>query len=137
MNKKIINLQEILYPEAYATTFIYTYPTFNSELKELIATSGYIKEFKMKYHKSLRFLEQLKENCTMQAKLFERLVGAEGFFSIKLKGTKNIRILFDFQTTNEKMIAILYCCFQEKRTHDYKEAIGIAKARREEIIEHC
>ena len=44
-----------LYPEEYKLAYIYTYPSFNEELKELIGKSGYVKEFKTKYHKSLIF----------------------------------------------------------------------------------
>lgn len=43
MNNKVVELQKILYPENYATSFIFTYPTFNDELRELIAKSGYVK----------------------------------------------------------------------------------------------
>lgn len=93
----IIYLKKILYPEEYNTNYIFTYPAFNNELKDLIEKSGYVKEFKTKYHKSLRFLEQLKQNCIMQPKLFEHLLDADGIYSIMLKGKKNLRILFDFQ----------------------------------------
>jgi len=133
MINNIIGLHKILYPEEYATIFIYAYPTFNGELEMLIAKSGYMKEFKTKYYKSLRFLEQLKKNCIMQPKLFELLVNLESIYSLKLKGEKNIRILFDFQAVDGKEIAILYHCFQEKRTKDYSEEIIVAKARRKEI----
>ena len=44
------------------------------------------------------------------------LVNSESIYSLKLKGEKNIRILFDFQAVDGKEIAILYHCFQEKRT---------------------
>lgn len=85
MDNKVVELQKILYPENYVTSFIFTYPTFNDELKELISKSGYVKEFKIKYYKSLRFLEQLRRNCIMQSKLFEKLLDADGIYSIMQK----------------------------------------------------
>ncbi len=135
MNDKIVELHKILYPEHYVTNFIFTYPTFNKELENLISKSGYVKEFKTKYYKSLRFLEQLKKKCIMQPKLFEQLIEADGIYSIMLKGEKNIRILFDFQVVEGKEISILYNCFQEKRTKDYTIEIDIAKERRKELID--
>ena len=116
MINNIIGLHKILYPEEYATIFIYAYPTFNGELEMLIAKSGY-----------------MNKNCIMQPKLFELLVNSESIYSLKLKGEKNIRILFDFQVVDGKEIGILYHCFQEKRTKDYSEEIIVAKARRKEI----
>ena len=77
MNNKVIKLHKILYPEEYATIFIFTYPSFNFELQELIGKSGYVEIFKTKYHKSLRFLEQLKKNCVFQEKIFEQLLNAD------------------------------------------------------------
>ena len=134
MDKKIIELHKVLYPEEYKTVYIYTYPLFNQELKELINKSGYEKEFKIKYYKSLRFLENLKRNCIMNTHLFEQLVNAEGIYSIILKGTMNIRILFDFQYYDEIEIAVLYNCFYERKLSDYKEKIASAIARRQEIF---
>lgn len=51
MDKKIIELHKIIYPEEYKSTYIYIYHLFNAELKGLIEKSGYIKEFKVKYRK--------------------------------------------------------------------------------------
>lgn len=129
MDNKIIDLQKILYPEEYETDYIFTYPSFNEELKDLIGKSGYVREFKIKYHKSLRFLEQLRTNCIMQRKVFEKLLNAQGMYSIILKGEKNLRIIFDFQAVNGKEIAVLYTCFQEKRTKDYSQEIKEAQHR--------
>ncbi|WP_077612196.1 type II toxin-antitoxin system RelE/ParE family toxin [Clostridium sp. Marseille-P2415] len=134
MDEKIVNLHKILYPEEYATVYVFTYPTFNKELRDLIENSGYIKEFKTKYHKSLRFLEQLKKSCIMQPKLFEQLVNTDGIYSIILHGQKNIRILFSFYESDKKEIAVLYNCFEEKRTKDYESEIRLAKVRRKELF---
>jgi len=133
MNDKIVELHRIEYPDEYATKYIFTYPTFNDELEELISKSGYVNEFKSKYHISLRFLENLKMNCIMQPKRFEQLLKADGLYSIMLKGRMNIRILFDFQKVGGREVAILYNCFQEKRTKDYAAEISLAKERREQL----
>lgn len=70
----------------------------------------------------------------MQPKLFEHLLDADGIYSIMLKGKKNLRILFDFQEFQGEKSAVLYNCFQEKRTKDYSEEIKTAKIRRKEIF---
>lgn len=93
MDNKVVELQKILYPENYVTSFIFTYPTFNDELRELISKSGYVKEFKIKYYKSLRFLEQLRRNCIMQSKLFEKLLDADGIYSIMLAKKRRCQIV--------------------------------------------
>lgn len=134
-DKIIINLHNILYPEEYKTNYVKTYPSFNDELRELIEKSGYVKEFKTKYHKGLRFLENLKKSCVMNSKLFEELLDSDGIYSIILKGEKNIRILFDFQQIEGREIAVLYNCFQEKRTKDYAEEIAVTKARRNALFD--
>lgn len=135
MIKNIIDLQKIRYPEEYKSTYIYTYPSFNKELENLISKSGYLEKFKSKYRSGLRFLENLKRNCIMQSNLFEQLKESDGLYSMKLKGEKNIRILFDFQIVNGKEAAIIYNCFQEKRTKDYSMEIKVAQSRREEITD--
>lgn len=129
-DEKIINLHRILYPDEYATKYIFTYPTFNDELKALMEKSGYVDDFKTKYYKSLRFLENLKRNCIHHEKLFELLKNAEGIYSIKLHGKKNIRILFDFHNVDNEEIVILYNCFEERRKKDYAAGIEIAQERR-------
>lgn len=134
MCNNLIDLQKIWYPEKYESTYIYTCSGFNEELKDLMSKSGYEDEFKHKYRKALRFLENLKQNCVEQASLFECLKGADGLHSIKLKGRKNIRILFSFEILEGRKAAILYCCFEEKKTGDYRDAISIAQSRRKEIV---
>jgi hypothetical protein len=133
--KKIIDLHKILYPEKYNTSYVYTFQSFNKELEELIGKSGFVKEFKTKYFKSLRFLENLKKRCIMNSNLFEELLQSEGIYSIILKGEKNIRILFDFTEVEGNEVVILFNCFQEKSTKDYADEIEIAKARRRELLD--
>lgn len=134
MNDNLIALQNIWYPDEYETTYIYTYPDFNEELADIMGKSGYVKEFKIKYRKSLRFLENLKRNCVMQSNLFECLKEVEGLHAIRLKGKKNIRILFSFEMVKGREVAILYCCFQEKSTKDYQDPIRIAVERRSRLV---
>lgn len=134
MNDNLIELQNIWYPDEYKTKYIYTYPAFNEELADIMGKSGYVKEFKIKYHKSLRFLENLKRSCVMQSNLFECLKEAEELYAIRLKGKKNIRILFSFEVVNGREAAILYCCFQEKGTRDYQDPIRIARERRSKLV---
>lgn len=133
-DKSIIDLFKILYPEQYESTYVFTYPTFNNELKKLLERSGYLNEFKSKYLKGLRFLENLKKKCILNASLFEELLDSDGIYSMRIKGEKNIRILFGFEEVEGKDIVILYNSFQEKRTKDYSENIKLAQSRRYELF---
>ena len=132
---KVINLQKILYPEEYKSDYVFMYMTLNDELKDLIGKSGYEKKFKIKFHDGLRFLENLKSKCFLAPNLFENLIGSGGIYSMKLHGQKNIRILFVFEKINNREIAVLLNCFEEKKTKDYVEEIAEAKARWEKIVE--
>lgn len=137
MKPKIIPMQrsveKIRYPQHYDTDYIFTYYKFNVELKELIDKSGYAEIFKKDYFKALRFLQDLKTNCFEMKKIFEKLKNADGIYSMKLKGEKNIRILFIFRKNCLDDIVILLYCFEEKETRDYKDAIQIAKLRINEL----
>lgn len=128
-------LGKIIYPECFAkdSNCIKAYNGLNDELKELVEISGYKSIFSKKYNKALRFLENLKTHCTEQEKLFELLIGEEGLYSMRLKGEKNIRVLFCFSQINNIQVAILLNCFEEKSKKDYAKAIKIANVRRKEL----
>ncbi len=132
---KIVDLHKVIYPEEYKTSYVLTYPSLNDELKELIGKTGYVKDFKTKYHKALRFIENLKKTCVMNKKLFEELLDADGLYSMRLIGEVNIRIIFDFVKLEGKEVVVLFSCFQEKRTSDYKDGITTAKMRRKELFD--
>lgn len=132
---EMINLHKILYPEEYESGYIFTYITFNAELKVLIEKSGYKKTFKIKYFKGLQFLSNLKRTCTMLPKLFEELLGSDGIYSMTLHGQKNIRILFIFEEINQQEVVVLLNCFQERRTKDYVKEISEAKSRWKELTD--
>ena len=132
---EIISLRIVDYPKEYFSDFIYTYPSFNKELQNILDQSGYVEEFTKKYFRGLRFLENLKERCIAQRKLFEKLRYGNGLYSMQLHGQKNIRILFDFHTANKEKIVVLYVCFEEKRSGDYADEIAIATERRRKLLE--
>lgn len=132
-------INKILYPEVFNSDYIYTYNTFNKELKDLIEESGQKKNFSRVYRKNLQFLTNLKRNCIFQ-KSFEQLKDNNRLYSMRFVGEKNIRILFSFFYINNKEIAILLCCFQEKdnkklkSSDSYNKAIVIAEKRIDELI---
>jgi aspartokinase len=133
MEHGIIKFQKIEYPEANKSNYVFVYSLFNDELRELLEKSGYVAKFSTEYAKAIRFLEHLKTNCIHASKIFEKLKSANGLYSMKLKGEKNIRILFVFKSTDTRDIAILLTCFQEKDKEDYRAAIKLANDRVEEI----
>jgi len=134
MKPKVVKLKNILYPIEYESSYIYAHAELNDELKDLIAKSGYVDRLKKDYLKTLRFLENLKTMCVIMDKnKFEKLKDADGLHSMRLKGEKNIRILFMFTRMDNHDIAILLTCFQEKDKDDYKSAIKIAYERKKEL----
>lgn len=136
MKSNIIILKNILYPIEYESNYIYAHAALNEELKDLIAKSGYVDKLKKDYLKTLRFLENLKVMCIIMDKnKFEKLKDANGLYAMRLKGEKNIRILFMFTRMNNHDIAILLTCFQEKDKDDYRSAIRLANERKMELTE--
>lgn len=131
-------LTGVVYPfkPNYDTNYILSYYRLDHELKKMIDKSGYKSDFTIKYRKSLKFLELLKENCFENSKLFEILKGTNGINSIILFGDKNIRILFIFLNINNINKPILLHAFEEKDPSYYNKAISIAKDRKNEIIKH-
>lgn len=119
---------KITYPGKCGSQYIRVYESFNEELKEIIYRSGYEREFIIKYNKALRFLENLKRNC-IQSDLFEILINENGLYAMRLRGSKNIRILFVFEVVDGHEIAILLNCFEEKAKKDYDFGKKIADDR--------
>jgi len=137
----INRIANIIYPEFYETQYIFVYYKLNNELKAIIEESGYKNEFVKKYNKSLRFLENLKQNCIHQRKLFEKLTECKDLYSIMLFGKKNIRVLFTFMDVKTQKNTILLYSFEEKddknnSNYGYIKAIEIANDRIIEIKDY-
>ena len=135
INSKV---SRVLYPDFFNNNYISTYYKFNEELEDLIELSGCKEEFTRKFRKMLLFLEGLKRNC-ISHKNFERLVKNGDIYSMRLKGDKNIRILFAFIDYYDKEVSILLYAFEEKdrktkSKHSYGTAISIAMDRMKELI---
>lgn len=124
----------IVYPEKFNSDFVYTYIGFDAELKEMIERSGYKSEFARKYRFILIQLVDLKTNCIVLCKRFEKLRNIENLYAMRLSGEKNIRILFTFRICSNKTIAILLYPFEEKDSKNdsntsYNKAVKIANER--------
>jgi len=117
-----------------STDYLKVHHKFNKELEGIIENSGYKDIFLNKYRKGLGFLDRLKTLCLEKKDLFEKLSGEENIYCMRLKGQKNIRILFSFVTIDKCDKAILLHVFDEKNKSDYTKAIKIAKSRVDEII---
>lgn len=125
---------KILYPEEFASEYIYCYPSLNEELKDILEKSGEKGQFTRKYRRALEFLERLRRNCIYQ-KTFEKLRDVENLYSIRLLNGLNARILFSFFIWRDKEIVVLLYCFSEKSSarkknpKSYAYAIEMAKKR--------
>lgn len=124
---------KILYPEEFNSNKILVHPKFEEELKDILEKSGFKQQFIRLFRQRLRFLDERGVSCIQKSDWFELLKNTNGLYSIKLKSTKNIRIIFKFTDYSKKNISILLCTFEEKVTKDYKIAISIANERFEEI----
>lgn len=135
-NNKISN---IIYPEKFNTEFVFVHYKYEEDLRSLLDESGYIQNFVKKYRKCLKFLSELKTDCTVQGRLFEKLKHQNDLYSIKIYGQKNIRIIFQFVKDNKRTIAVLLFPFQEKDSKQntatsYETAIEIAQERLKELL---
>ncbi|HHW03151.1 MAG TPA: hypothetical protein GXX35_10140 [Thermoanaerobacterales bacterium] len=130
---------KIIYPEEFNSNYIFTYFSFNEELKVLLEESGQKKNFSRKYKIKLSFLEKLKKQCIYQ-KSFEQLKDNGIIYSIRFVDKQNIRILFSFFYDKGREIVILLNCFQEKEnkkktsSKSYAKAIEVAKERINELM---
>lgn len=108
---------------------------FEIDVNKLISQSGYYDQFIKKFAKAVRILEGLKHQCVECSSLFEKLKRTEDLYSIRIKGQKNIRILFSFLNYEDSEKAILLVCFEEKGGKDYSDWIPVANNRLMEITE--
>lgn len=125
----------IKYPEVLNKGDVKEYFEVRAELENLLEKSGYKSEFSRKYRQRLMFLCERGKNCILKSDWFEQLKDAPDLYSMKIKGTKNIRILFTFIDDEKKYIAILLCAFEEKSTKDYSKQIEIAQKRKQALME--
>ncbi|MFO7295234.1 MAG: hypothetical protein C0P72_004345 [Clostridia bacterium] len=86
---------KVIYPEEFNSNYIFTYFSFNEELKELLEESGQKEGFARKYRRQLIILERLKKQC-VQHKPFERLKDNGEIYSMRFVGRLNLRVLFSF-----------------------------------------
>ena len=110
-------------------------PFCEEDIESVVDKSGYTAKFVKKYYKAQKALCVLGKQCINLPKVFELLQNTDELYSMKLKGEKNIRILFGFIDYKGKEKAVLYKCFEEKSTKDYKKAVEEATIIQIEIME--
>lgn len=123
----------IKYPEEFNQSSVKEHSQVREELEAILEKSGYKGEFARKYRRRLKFLCEKGKDCILKSDWFESLIGAPDIYSMRITGTKNIRILFTFVDAEKRYIAILLCTFEEKKTKDYSPHIEIAQKRKMEI----
>ncbi|MCF6096364.1 hypothetical protein L1766_04995 [Thermovorax subterraneus] len=139
MSDKRREKSKIIYPEEFNSNYIFTYFSFNEELKDLLEMSGQKRDFARKYRRQLLILEKLRKQCILH-KSFERLKDNGIIYSMRFVGELNIRILFSFFSDGRREIVILLNCFQEKENKkknsikSYAKAIEVAKERIDNLL---
>lgn len=117
------------YPNKYKNTYIVVYPNeFEEEFINILEKSGAKSKISRKYNQRLRFLDEYKQQCIQHIEWFELLHKTKykyPLYSMKIKDTLNIRILFIICQNN----AILLTAFTETNNNSYIEAVKIAKER--------
>ena len=131
----IIDLNDFVKKLRCSEEYVVLSPYIDSDIDSLLDRSGLYNQFVKKLAKSIRILEGLGKRCVECSNLFELLKGTERLYSIKIKGQKNIRILFHFLEIEKKEKAILLICFEENETKDYHDSIVVAYERLNEIME--
>ena len=92
----IILIDDFVRKIRYSEEYVVFFWDFKDDIDELVSKSGYYNQFIKKFAKAVRILEGLKKQCVECSNLFEKLKGADDLYSIRLKGQKNLRILFAF-----------------------------------------
>ena len=133
-------LGKILYPEVFNMKCIKTHWDFEKDLRNILERSGHKADFWGKYKQRLQFLDNRQEECILKHDWFEKLIQAEGIYSMKFnKSQKNIRILFTFIEYNKLKYALLLYAFEEKDSnkmsrYSYTTRIPLAQKRLKEVI---
>lgn len=125
---------KIEYPFSVDESYIKAHYQQENELKKILEKSGHKDEFVNKFRMRLKFLADRRKLCCQKSAWFEILKN-ESLYSMKIKGKKNVRILFSIVIDNNTEFAILLVSFEEKETKNYKKPIDIAKKRLVELFE--
>lgn len=131
MNNKLC---DIIYPEQFFSEEIMAHIEQINDLKKILENSGYTEEFKRKYRVRLKFLNDKRFQCVLKKDWFESIKNESNLYSMKIKGTLNIRVLFCFHKIGNRQLILLLCSFHEKTTKDYKPAISLAYTRLKELL---
>jgi hypothetical protein len=132
-------LCKVYYPAEFNSERVYRHPKFDEDMKEILEKSGLGKKFAEAFRQKLYFIEKDMHRST-EAKWFEKLKEEDGLYSIKFKGTKNVRIICMFTDSSKRKIVILLCGFEEKNNkNNSKDSYdkGVEKAiKRKKEVEH-
>lgn len=128
---------KVYYPAEFNSNRIYRHPKFDDNMRGILEKSGLGKKFAEKFRQKLFFIEKDMHKST-ETKWFEILSEADGLYSIRFKGIKNIRIVCMFTDASKRKIIILLCGFEEKNSKNnskdsYDKGLEKAIKRKKEI----
>jgi len=129
----------VTYPQAFDSQYIRVHWEFENDLKDILERSGQQQNFRQKIRQRLRHLDERRRDCVRKTDWFEKLKHEKDLYSMKIKGGKNIRILFAFAAYRGSEYAILLYPFEEKDNKNrsqwgYDTAKPIAQKRLEEVL---
>ena len=129
----------ITYPQAFNGQYIRVHWEFENDLKDILERSGQQQNFRQKIRQRLRHLDERRRDCVQKTDWFEKLKHEKDLYSMKNKGSENIRILFAFAAYRGNEYAILLYPFEERDNKNrslwgYDTAKPIAQKRLEEVL---
>ena len=132
-------LAKVDYPEAFKGKYVRVHWEFENDLKVILERSGQKENFRQKYRQRLQHLSDRRQECIKKRDWFEKLTYEKDLYSMKIKGEKNIRIIFTFVAYKGSEYAILLYPFEEKDSknkgkHSYDTAKPIAQKRLQEVL---
>ncbi len=139
-----MSISFLTYPEGIVCPYVIQYQGYEDELYKLIKGSGIEQAFTGIYTNRLLLLNKYnREAMSIQPVNFEKMKhDSDGLFSLhaKVRGEKNIRVIFCFISIKDDIYAVLLSAFDEKEKDkskkSYKYAKIVAKKRYKELCKN-
>jgi len=129
MAAKILRFQREIFSLSEKFQNVKILPEACDDFIDIIASSGRSDEYIRKLRMRVRYLSEKLERCVDHREWFERLKNHEAFYSMRMKGSLNVRIIFVFAWDEREHYAVLLNAFLEQGKDKYEDFIPICKHR--------